>query len=74
MFKAERDEDFEGQGVVVELSDDYNRDGRVVGFTTGDEAMDDADCVACLMSETGHQPTGADRERYHYTAVAGEEF
>ena len=73
-YKAEADDDFDDQAVVVELSDDYNRDGTIVGYTTGDQALDDADTVARFISENEHQPAGPMREELNYTVAAGEEF
>jgi len=74
MFKAERDDEFSGHAVVCELSDDYNRDGTVVGYTVGEEALDDAAEVARYMSGTGRQPPQEMRETLNYTVAAGEEF
>jgi hypothetical protein len=72
MFKAEYDGG--DYAVVVELSDDYNRDGTVVGYTVGGERMDDASEVARYLNEHGHQPPEDLREKLNYTVAAGEEF
>jgi hypothetical protein len=72
MFKEEYDgSDY---AVVVELSDDYERDGTVVGYTVGSERLDDAAAVARIINQTGHQPSEGERELFNYTVAAGEDF
>jgi hypothetical protein len=72
VFKAE--DDGGDYAVVCELSEDYERDGTVVGYTVGPERLDDASEVARYMSENGRQPPEEMRERLNYTVAAGEEF
>lgn len=70
-------EEYDHQGdyaIVVELSDDYERDGSVVGYTVGAEKLDDAAEVARYINQAGHQPPQEMRERLNYTVAAGEEF
>jgi hypothetical protein len=69
-FVAEPDDEFDGHAVVVELSEDYNRGGTVVGWATGEEAMDVAAAAAQIINDTGHQPAGL----AGYTMANGEEF
>jgi hypothetical protein len=73
-FKAEKDDEFDGQAVVVELSEDYDRDGTIIGYTTGDEALDDADTVANYINRNGHQPPESMRDELNYTVANGEDF
>jgi uncharacterized protein YcnI len=69
-FVAEPDDEFDGQVVVVELSEDSRRNGTVVGCATGEDAMDIAQEAADQINTAGHQPDGLDG----YTVAAGEEF
>ena len=73
MVKVEHDS-VGDYAVVVELSEDYNRDGTVVGYTVGPERMDDAAEAARYINETGHQPPEDLREKLNYTVAAGEDF
>ena len=69
-FISEPDAEFAGQAVVVELSDDPDRNGTVVGYATGDDASDLAFEAAQIINRTGHQPADLDG----YTVAAGQEF
>jgi hypothetical protein len=73
MFKAEPDDEFPGQWIVCELSEDPDRNGTVVGYAvrTGDDTAGDiAEEAVQYLNEHGHQPEGIDG----YTVAHGEEF
>jgi hypothetical protein len=69
-FTLEPDSKFDGHAVAVELSDDPERNGRIVGYATGSDARDIAFEAAQIINRDGHQPAGLDE----YTVAAGQEF
>jgi hypothetical protein len=73
-FIAEPDTEFDQQALVVELCDDPDRNGTIVGWATGPDALDDAQEAAGIINQTGHQPPARERDRLGYTVKDGEEF
>jgi hypothetical protein len=73
-FIAERDDEFSDQAVVVELSEDPDVNGGVVGYCVGPEAMNNAQEVADTINRTGRQPSERKAAGLGYTVRAGHEF
>ena len=78
-FTAEPDPEFDGQFLVVEVSDDHERDGTIIGYVTcgfgdGPGSLQRAEAVAAFIEMTQHQPDEAASEVLGYTAKSGEEF
>lgn len=73
-FVVEPDDQFDDQFLVVELSEDPERNGQVVGYTTGLEASDNAQEIADTINRTGHQPSAGKAGGLGYTRYPGEDW
>jgi hypothetical protein len=76
VFFAKPDTGFAGSTALVEVTQNPgdDRNGRIVGWTTGPDAAEDAADVATILNETGHQPTEGGQARLHYTIKDGCDF
>jgi hypothetical protein len=66
-FICEKDSEFGTQAVVVELSEDPDVNGRVVGWTTGPDALDKAQEAADYISAHDCHPPEEVAELLGYT-------